>query len=89
MGPIIKFGNTYWCDNETGLPKFDQGSVEQVAEFLQKKPIIGCHILRRQCDRAIFWFLNGQVSRRKGVWHTSYRVFLNLGHNNLENFHRT
>jgi len=88
MEPIIKFGITYWRDNETGLPKFDQGSGEQVGGFLQKEPILGRRILTQHCDWAIFWFLSGKVSPRKGVWHASYRVFLNLVANIIENFHR-
>lgn len=50
MEPIIKFGITYWRDNETGLPKFDQGSGEQVGGFLQKEPILGRRILTQHCD---------------------------------------
>jgi hypothetical protein len=54
MEPRIKFGNIYWRDNETGLPKFDQGSGEQVLGFLKKETILGHHILTQNCDRAIF-----------------------------------
>jgi len=54
MEPIIKFGNMYWRDNETLLPKFDQGSGEQVFGFLKKGPFLGHHTLAKHCDRAIF-----------------------------------
>jgi hypothetical protein len=40
----VKFGNTYWRDNETGWPKFDQGSGKQVFGFLQKEAILGRRI---------------------------------------------
>jgi hypothetical protein len=53
MQPIIKFGNMYF-DNEIILPKFDQGSGEQVFSFLKKEPILGHHILAQHFDRAIF-----------------------------------
>jgi hypothetical protein len=46
----------YWRDNETGLPKFDQGSGEQVFGFLKKEPILVHHILTQHCDRVYFDF---------------------------------